>query len=748
VNVPIYENRQSLNISIPQNLPHMKFRYNLHKLIAYIAAMCVSLNLMAQVDPGEDFDLNGYINQKLDEGETHIVVPPGRYRVPEVDNYHLFFNERADITIVADSVEMICTETVPAIRIRNCQNLTIKGLSIDYDPLPFTQGEIVALSDDKRTLTIDLINGYSSAVIGSRVEIYDKDSEELVTPTYYGISYTVDEESRRVILTKPSNYSLNGSKEEVGDIAVFDSKSSKNIPHAIVPTNSTGLVLENITLYSGPAFGFFETRCSSSTYINCKIDRRPLENEIRERALKRMRSNNLDGFHSKYAEVGPSYIGCVARYQGDDGIAINGDAHIVTVTDGNRLTVVPKGGKAINIFAGDSVELVSYRGKRLPNAYVVDVALGPAPSSEAKTFLRDQNFFGNLSNMYTASNVYYITLDREVYLPMGSLIASTNRVGNGFEIRDCIMGPNRSRGILVKAGDGIISGNTLKDNWGQAIKLAPEYGWLEAGTCNNVTVENNVISGCRDVAIAVYAFAGNGAVAPIGMHDNVQIRGNSISGSTNPAIAVTSTSNLLLENNTIESPNNDLLLPWMTGRFGRSADPDREIYVNNFELVSVAGVTIDNCIDTLLIGDTYNLDRTISPANAAEQTTRWRSSDTELATVDNRGIVTALSAGTVTLTVISNDEGLSDSCTIHMVEEPVVLYISEAHESQGHIYPNPSKGVIHFEGFQVGEEVRVYSITGYLFESFIFNRTKSIAIPKGLYFVKTATNTRFKLVVN
>ncbi|TNF44287.1 MAG: hypothetical protein EP310_03390 [Bacteroidetes bacterium] len=71
------------------------------------------------------------------------------------------------------------------------------------------------------------------------------------------------------------------------------------------------------------------------------------------------------------------------------------------------------------------------------------------------------------------------------------------------------------------------------------------------------------LSGCHDAAIAVYAYGGNGETAPAGAHNNIQITGNSISGSSNPAIVVTSTSKLILKSNTIESPNNELLVPWV-----------------------------------------------------------------------------------------------------------------------------------------------------------------------------------------
>lgn len=556
---------------------------DLHKVLICILILFATPNVKAQVDPGIDFDLQGYINQKISAGETNIVVPPGRYRVSPNGNYHLRFDDLNDITIVADSVEMICTETVQAIKINNCTNFKLKGITIDYDPLPFTQARIVEMSSDKNTLTADFIEGYSTTIRGDKLEIFDSETGELSTTTYYGTTYQIDHQQRKIVITKRSNYNVANSHEEIGDIAVFGSQNTKHIPHAIVPNECSGLVIEDVTLYAGTTFGFFETNCSGSQYINCKVDRRPLTTEIVERGVRRMRSINADGFHSKYATVGPKYIGCLARFNGDDGIAINGHYHVIASTSGNILSVVPKGGNSLNLSVGDTAELVSYTGERIEDAVISEISTGPALSSTVKVFLQNQTFHGAADNTYQASNVYYVTLNRAVNLPMGSLIASANKIGNGFEVKNCTMGPNRSRGIIIKASNGVIQDNNLVSNWGQAIKLAPEYSWLEAGSGSNITISGNVITECHDAAIAVYAYGGNGETAPAGAHKNISITGNFISGSSNPAIAVTSTSKLVLKNNTIESPDNDLLVPWIMNKFGRNEDPAREIYLENVE---------------------------------------------------------------------------------------------------------------------------------------------------------------------
>jgi len=44
---------------------------------------------------------------------------------------------------------------------------------VDYDPLPFTQAQIVGISPDKRILTADFIDGYSTTVEGDKIEKKD-----------------------------------------------------------------------------------------------------------------------------------------------------------------------------------------------------------------------------------------------------------------------------------------------------------------------------------------------------------------------------------------------------------------------------------------------------------------------------------------------------------------------------------------------------------------------------------------------
>lgn len=80
-------------------------------------------------------------------------------------------------------------------------------------------------------------------------------------------------------------------------------------------------------------------------------------------------------------------------------------------------------------------------------------------------------------------------------------------------------------------------------------------------------------------------------------------------------------------------------------------------------VISVTGVTLDPTSLSLFTGDTATLTATVEPDNATNKNVTWTSSNTAVATV-NDGVVTAVSAGTATITVTTSDGGFTALCTV------------------------------------------------------------------------------------
>lgn len=84
--------------------------------------------------------------------------------------------------------------------------------------------------------------------------------------------------------------------------------------------------------------------------------------------------------------------------------------------------------------------------------------------------------------------------------------------------------------------------------------------------------------------------------------------------------------------------------------------------------VSVTGITLNTNSISLDVRDdskkTYVLLATVLPDDATDKLLTWKSSDTNVATVDSFGVVTAVGGGTATITATTNDGDKSAACTV------------------------------------------------------------------------------------
>lgn len=507
--------------------------------------------------PIVDFDLQDFIDKKLAAGEKEIIVPPGRYRVSPKQKVHLTLKDLDGVKIVATGVQMICTETTQAVAINNCRNLTLIGLTIDYDPLPFTQGKITALAPDKSWIEFEILDGYPENLV-ERIEIFDGKTEILKTPTRYDWKPFESLGNRRYRASKGDTYQFDPLRdtEQVGDILVTNSQMAPggSAPHTIVSKECTDLILQDITVFASNCFSFLETYCDNTTYLRCAVVPCPPELDLQPRSMRRIRSANADAFHSKHAVRGPQIIECRAFFQGDDCVNICGEYYMIMGSEGSRVRILAPA--KMNIADGTRVELVSYTGERLPDATVLKIELAEPVRPEEIVFLTAQQMNANTRKTLSTpgTRAMTITLDSDVSLPMGSVIASTAHTGNGFLVKDCDFGFNRSRGILIKASNGKVTGNKITSSRMAAILVAPEWWWLESGSSSDLEISGNTIKDCGDTGIKVIAKAGNGSTAPAGAHRNITIRDNLISHSPLPGIEVTSTDGLILSKNQILNP--------------------------------------------------------------------------------------------------------------------------------------------------------------------------------------------------
>ena len=80
--------------------------------------------------------------------------------------------------------------------------------------------------------------------------------------------------------------------------------------------------------------------------------------------------------------------------------------------------------------------------------------------------------------------------------------------------------------------------------------------------------------------------------------------------------------------------------------------------------VHVTGVSLDKTELSLTEGDAWRLTATVNPADAWNRNLSWKSSSTSVATVSSSGLVTAVSEGTATITVTTEDGSKTATCKV------------------------------------------------------------------------------------
>lgn len=85
--------------------------------------------------------------------------------------------------------------------------------------------------------------------------------------------------------------------------------------------------------------------------------------------------------------------------------------------------------------------------------------------------------------------------------------------------------------------------------------------------------------------------------------------------------------------------------------------------------VAVTGVDLKPDTASVVVGATTQLTATVQPDNATNKAVTYKSSDETKATVDDKGVVTGVSAGTADITVTTADGNKTDKTAVTVTAE-------------------------------------------------------------------------------
>ncbi|MBF0197254.1 MAG: right-handed parallel beta-helix repeat-containing protein [Planctomycetes bacterium] len=195
------------------------------------------------------------IYEAIENGAKEVTIPPGIYRMlPERNNCHISIEGAKNLTINAPKVLILCDKLTRCIQVRDCENLVIKGLTIDYsmNAFHFTQGDVIAVAKegDSTIVDIKIHDGYPLND-NNRIEIYNRKTRfrKDRMPFMWGNKTIILDKKKRIVRAKDKGLAFT----EVGDLASLT--GGWGTPHAIDMGYSTGTSFYDVTIHASISFG-------------------------------------------------------------------------------------------------------------------------------------------------------------------------------------------------------------------------------------------------------------------------------------------------------------------------------------------------------------------------------------------------------------------------------------------------------------------------------------------------------------
>ncbi|HRQ74537.1 MAG TPA: hypothetical protein PK098_01315 [Phycisphaerales bacterium] len=530
------------------------------------------------------------LHDAIVSGAERVVIPPGTYRgTPEGGgNTHVVIRNVRNLTVVADGVTIICEQLTRALEITQCENVTISGLSVDYDPLPFTQGVITAVASDKSWIDVSIHSGYPRLPY-DRVDIIDPKTRtrKRGMPFLWGTTaQMVEADAVRVSLPAIGDFA------EIGDLVSLSTGAGPGgIPHAVVIADSSGITFQSVTVYAAPGFGILDSGGEGGTHLTgCRIVPGPKPQGAEQ---QRLLSTSWDAIQHKISRRGPRVENCEIRDAGDDSWSVQASDYVVLKKTGNRVVVAPRDAYSNNLQVGD--RLLEVNGSKsaviqsrmelpLAEADLAPEVLTQLEQAEPWTFWK------------LGTRCIVLTLDDASPFTAGTSVFSPDRQCNGFIFRNNrVHSPGR---ILIKSSDGVIEDNVLTD--GHGIVVCPEVPGMAAAEIRNVIIRGNTLSGHRYFcpapwgpqagAISVVAEMSGTGLRPPGVFRNIIIQNNRLSDINGLSIAVSSAHNVVIAGNRIAETH--LGEPDITGaQYG--IDQTAAIWIANCDDVTLTDNSVE-----------------------------------------------------------------------------------------------------------------------------------------------------------
>ena len=439
------------------------------------------------------------IKQKLLEavksGAKDFVVPPGNYFF-EGKGPAITIEKASSMVIEAKGAVFYFDPAQQGLKIAHSKDVTVRGLTMDYYPLPFSQGRVTAIDSQDKSLTLELDSGYpvpDPAVWVKRVGaikalFFEPKGERLreVEMDWISALEPLGGGKFRVRL-KESSIFKPGATVTVGDMLALPMRDR---PIAYSNDDSSGITLEDFTIHAAGNFAIYEEPGDGGNiYRRCRVIRRP--------GTDRLMACNADVFHVNTGSKGPLVEECEFSYAGDDLINIHSLYGLATEQKSPR-TFVMINHYARPVVAGRRLQIFDFETFSLLGEPVVkSVKTLPGTEDDARAFTKTLWDAGKHVRAFKAPITYLeIEMDADLKVPPYAIVGIDESGGKGTIIRDCHLHDNYTRAMLLRGSDVLVENNRIERCGMSALVIGAERQWLEGPTSHRVTVRGNTFTDC------------------------------------------------------------------------------------------------------------------------------------------------------------------------------------------------------------------------------------------------------------
>ncbi|PDT76559.1 right-handed parallel beta-helix repeat-containing protein [Bradyrhizobium sp. C9] len=497
-------------------------------------------------------------------GPAHIVLnleKNASYRIKRP----LAFRQLHGFELNGNGAQLINTARSGTFAISGCNRLTIRDLTIDYDPLPFTQGTITAFDKQAVDITVKVDPGYPddaallAAFTDGFFKVMDRRNRALKTGARDFLSPTHATRLSDGLIKVHLQWSANDRFPSQLPITVGDVVTIANSgAHAIAVDSSVATSLIDLKLLASPGMGIIENGGEGSMMLQ-KVSVVPGPRP-KGATTDRLISTNSDGSHFTAVARGPTMEDCSFANTSDDAVNVHGFYYyVVAKTAARRFLLSPKWD--VGLAAGDDIESCDHATFRsLGRGKVEQLTKRHAPELKAKI----AQLWKNRSPTTQPDLIYDVVLQQDLPLKTGDAVTSLTHIGSGATVLRCNF--HACGRVLMKAPNAIVENCQFTFSTGVALQAGSDIGfWSESGFAENLVFRNNRFSHCVNGANELTSGSGTlgtiyvGMVPPEGargFQDNFQnrrviIEGNHIDDSYIYAIFVSNADGVKIAGNVI-----------------------------------------------------------------------------------------------------------------------------------------------------------------------------------------------------